>query len=122
VIGHDEATGKVYALGVTSADTPIYMEVISSQSVRVISEADWDAVKPGCSLPIVIPLYPVHGDPFYQLSGTSKTVGAITYVGKKFLRSNCVNILLYRLYWYKFFVCLHGDKIYNSFVCGNTKI
>ena len=20
----------------------------------------------------------------------------------------------------KFFVCLHGDKIYNSFVCGNT--
>jgi hypothetical protein len=19
----------------------------------------------------------------------------------------------------KFFVCLHGDKIYNSFVCGN---
>lgn len=80
VIGHDEATGKVYALGVTSADTPIYMEVISSQSVRVISEADWDTVKPGCSLPIVIPLYPVHGDPFYQLSGTSKTVGAIIYV------------------------------------------
>ena len=22
----------------------------------------------------------------------------------------------------KFFVCLHGDKTYNSFVCGNTKI
>jgi hypothetical protein len=21
---------------------------------------------------------------------------------------------------YKFFVCLHGDKTYNSFVCGNT--
>jgi hypothetical protein len=21
---------------------------------------------------------------------------------------------------YKFFVCLHGDKIYNSFVCGNS--
>ena len=20
----------------------------------------------------------------------------------------------------KLFVCLHGDKIYNSFVCGNT--
>jgi hypothetical protein len=20
----------------------------------------------------------------------------------------------------KFFVCLHGDKTYNSFVCGNT--
>jgi hypothetical protein len=21
----------------------------------------------------------------------------------------------------KFFICLHGDKNYNSFVCGNTK-
>ena len=24
------------------------------------------------------------------------------------------------IYVNKFFVCLHGDKIYNSFVCGNT--
>ncbi len=80
VIGLD-ATGKLYALGVTSADTPIYMEVINPQSVRVISETDWNAVKAGCTLPVVIPLYPVHGDPLYQIAETSTTVGGVTYVG-----------------------------------------
>ena len=81
VIGLD-ASGQLYALGVTSADTPIYMKVISSQSVRVISEADWNTAKAGCTLPKVIPLYPVHGNPLYQLTDTSITVGTVTYVGK----------------------------------------
>jgi hypothetical protein len=27
---------------------------------------------------------------------------------------------LQRFNRFKFFVCLHGDKTYNSFVCGNT--
>lgn len=84
MIGVDDATGKVYGLGITSADTPIYMEIASLQSVRVIPEADWTAVKSGCYLPIVIPLYPVHGNPYHQLSGTTKTLGTITYVGKSF--------------------------------------
>ena len=79
VIGLD-ATGQLYALGVTSADTPIYMKVISSQSVRVISETDWNAAKTGCTLPKVIPLYPVHGNPLYQLTDTSTAVGAVSYV------------------------------------------
>jgi hypothetical protein len=81
VIGLD-GTGKLYGLGATSADTPIYMEVISSQSVKTISEGDWNIVKTDCTLPKVIPLYPVHGNPLYQLTGTSTTVGSTTYVGK----------------------------------------
>ena len=84
VIGVDGATGKVYGLGITSADTPIYMEIASPQSVRVIPEADWTAVKSVCDLPIVIPLYPVHGNPYHQLSETTKTLGTVTYVGKSF--------------------------------------
>ncbi|XP_028409705.1 uncharacterized protein LOC114532409 [Dendronephthya gigantea] len=80
MIGHDSSTGKNYAMGVTSEDTPFYMEVLSAQSVRVITEADWNAVKSACVLPIVIPMYPVHGNPLYQLTGTSVTVGTITYV------------------------------------------
>jgi hypothetical protein len=30
---------------------------------------------------------------------------------------NCENLINKN---HKFFVCLHGDKTYNSFVCGNT--
>lgn len=86
VIGHDSSSGKNYAMGVTSEDTPFYMEVLSAQSVRVITEADWNAVKSGCVLPTVIPMYPAHGYPLYQLTGTSKTVGTITYVGKIIIR------------------------------------
>ena len=81
VIGLDSSTGKLYGLGVTSADTPIYMEISTPQSIRVVSEADWDAVKSGCDLPIVIPLYPVHGNPYHPLTETTKSLGVITYVG-----------------------------------------
>ena len=32
----------------------------------------------------------------------------------------CRDVTFKDVYTNKFFVCLHGDKIYNSFVCGNT--
>lgn len=82
VIGYSATSGKTYALGVTSIDAPVYMEVTSAQSVRVISESDWNTAKTSCTLPTVIPLYPVHGNPLFQLNNTSVTVGTITYVGK----------------------------------------
>jgi hypothetical protein len=37
----------------------------------------------------------------------------------KLLTGNWFEVLLI-FFRYKFFVCLHGDKTYNSFVCGNT--
>ena len=82
VIGYDSSTEKMYGLGVTSEDTPIYMEIVTPRNVRVISEADWTAAKSGCTLPKIIPLFPVHGNPFYPLTQTSVMVGGITYIGK----------------------------------------
>ena len=83
VIGYDPNTDKMYGLGVTSEDTPIYMEIVTPQNFRVISEADWTAVKSGCQLSKIIPLFPVHGNPFFQLTGTDKSIGdGVSYVGK----------------------------------------
>lgn len=84
VIGFDPVSSKIYGLGLTTADVDVYMELDGPRNVRMISKDDWVSVRDagGLTLPTIIPLVPVHGDPMDKLSETAVTVDSVTYVGK----------------------------------------
>ena len=79
--------------------------------------------RPFCIVLRLILVEQSEGTPFFhkvyltfRISGCNKTVSeARANLEDKISRSTSSSKLSY-----KFFVCLHGDKIYNSFVCGNT--
>ena len=84
VLGFDPISSKIYALGVTTSDTPFYMELDPSLGLRFIQEADWTSVSAGSGiiLPTIIPMVSVNGSPLHKITETAVTVSSINYVGK----------------------------------------